>query len=451
MANTGKLALILTADSTGLNKDLDRAEKSLKSFASRTTSIFATAGKIGNLPGAGLGAFLDPIKSFAESVPAIGGSLGGIFGVLSGEKLTETISKVGELNKSSKAYGLTIQEMSGFANVAGLSMDDFGMGLKHLNEQLGAAQIDPTSSAAKSFEKLGLDAEKLASGNGKQAFLAIADQISKIGSHFEKAAISGELFGKKGDDLLPVLNRGAAAIEGQIQRADDLGRVLNEIDAAKILEAGKAMKDLDLAVVGLAQRVAVDLAPVVTALARGMGGAGADKGGWWESLKGGFNSVSDVASDLFTWRPRGESAQIRQLNNEFENAIAQEAAKAKMMADNSEKLSLAEGAWIAAMTKDAERAQKQIDDQRRSVAIGVASSLMGSLGQTTALPTAAEFGSESALNTIANAAQKSTTIEDLVQSLPAMLKDAFDKSEILDTLKELAQKEAGLSVAVLGP
>ncbi|MBK7493575.1 MAG: hypothetical protein IPI17_17825 [Nitrosomonas sp.] len=105
-------------------------------------------------------------------------------------------------------------ELGGLGKAAKLN----GTDLDSVAKAIGLMSKNMYAGSA-SFATLGI-ATKDASGqlrNANQVFLDVADKFSSIEDGAAKSALAAQLFGKSGRDLIPLLDDGRSAIEGNIE------------------------------------------------------------------------------------------------------------------------------------------------------------------------------------------------------------------------------------------
>jgi hypothetical protein len=165
---------------------------------------------------------LDEIgKKFKE----LAGELAGAFTV---DKIVEFIASTLESNASlqkfSQSSGIAVEDLSALSSAAagaGLSQDELGMAVKKLNVNLSEASGDPTSKSALALKILGISATD-ASGNVKDAGTVIgevADKFAGTADGANKTAIAVQLFGKAGEQMIPMLDKGKAGLDAAREAA----------------------------------------------------------------------------------------------------------------------------------------------------------------------------------------------------------------------------------------
>jgi hypothetical protein len=175
------------------------------------------------------------------------------FGVLS-KQIVATNDATGDLSKKQAEIKNKIEE-------AQIKIKDYTADIKKNGDSSGELRnkveglkisikdyTDQLTNAKTPLEKLGV-ATKTSSGetrNFNDVLMDIADRFKGMKDGSEKTALSMELFGKKGKDLIKTLNLGSDGIKDMELQAQKLGLTLsskNVADVAKYVKAQKDMKD----------------------------------------------------------------------------------------------------------------------------------------------------------------------------------------------------------------
>ena len=187
-----------------------------------------------------------------------------------------------EMAKGAAEHGAEV--MKGAAQV-GLQPEDFQR-LSYAGQQFEVTQED-LSTGLKRFSRNAYDAAKggkaqlkvfkdlgvhLRDGGpkGKQRtvtdlFAATADKIAAMGTSLRRTALAQEAFGRGGAAMIPLLEKGGAAIRGLMNRADQLGLVLDRLTLEKSEAFMHAMREAGAALTGLKWQLGAALLPVLTA------------------------------------------------------------------------------------------------------------------------------------------------------------------------------------------
>ncbi len=137
-----------------------------------------------------------------------------------------------QLFKLSQKVGISVETLSELrfaADLSGVSLETLQKGLKDLSLVLVQAN-DASSKEAQLLKQLGVTARE-----PEQALRQVADAFSKLPDGATKTALAVELFKKAGQDLIPLLNGGSAALDAAGFSARRLGLAFTT-DAARAAE-----------------------------------------------------------------------------------------------------------------------------------------------------------------------------------------------------------------------
>jgi len=184
MANVvGMLEIQMAADLARLSKDMSSAQATVSRTVSNINNILGTIG---------VGLSVDMFASMIKGV------------VDAGDRL----------NDLRKISSLTVEELGGLGKAAKLN----GSNLEDVAKAIGIMNGN-VAKGSDAFARLSINT-KTASGDFRQSrdiLLDVADRFSTMRDGVQKAAIAQEIFGKSGRELIPLLNEGRAAIEGQME------------------------------------------------------------------------------------------------------------------------------------------------------------------------------------------------------------------------------------------
>lgn len=196
---------------------------------------------------------------------------GQMFGVFS-KQIVEARSNTGEnaikqqeLNNKIEAAKIKIAELTKEMKKNGDASGEISNKIAGLNISLKAMEAELTS-AKSPFDKLGIST-KNADGSLKsfnQILFETADKFKEMPDGIEKTALSMELFGRSGKDMIKVLNLGSEGIKELEQAADKLGLTLTPETIDKVQKYIKAQKDLKDSTDAVKIAVGTTTAPVLT-------------------------------------------------------------------------------------------------------------------------------------------------------------------------------------------
>lgn len=183
--------------------------------------------------------------------------------------------------KLADRIGTTTEALVGLQHAAELSgpgAEALNKGLEMMTRRIGEA-AQGLGEGKHALEALGLSVSDLLGKDPAEAFKEIAERVSHLGSQQEKAAISAQLFGRAGVELVNVLEEGRGGLEKMQAEAERLGKTFTRIDAAKVEAANDAMTRAGTVLEGLTTQVAIELSPFVEALANKFTELGTSAGG----------------------------------------------------------------------------------------------------------------------------------------------------------------------------
>jgi hypothetical protein len=316
----------LTAQADHFIENLDKAMTKLRSFEG---GVGGTLKSVGGLFGAGLG------------VGIVGTGIGKIEGALSGmahtaldaakslwEFIKPALHDIEHLTHLSHSLGLSTKALTGFAYAAklsGVGAEHMEMGLRILSRKLGQLQAEvsgtgtgigeafldesgeiqvATKGVSAKFEQIGLSAKKLAGASMKEAFLDIAEAIKNLPTAAERGAAAFAIFGRQGQQLLPVLEKGKAGLEDLAAAAEKMGYAFDERGAAKVEELQKSLHNLDAQTEGFRRQLAIQLAPDIDTAVSAFQGL-------IDAMGGAKKAAHGVRSSLYGASPLGMLDPLR--------------------------------------------------------------------------------------------------------------------------------------------
>lgn len=269
MATAGDIVVNLTANSTQFTKGINQAKSDLSGLSSAVNTAK-------NL----LAGFL---------------TFQGIKGVIGG--LRGAIAEVDDLAAASEKLGVTtefLSEMEYAAKLTDTSVEALHIGLKKMEKTLGEAALGNGDNVVKMLNRAGKDASALAKMGPEQAFLEIADAVSRIPDPMQRAAFATEIFGKGGQELITLLDQGADGIASFREEARKMGLSITKDMADKAGLADDAFKRMDATFQGLKRNLAIELAPALADGAKGL----QDMAGFVKPLIGLMGDLGSVLKEV---------------------------------------------------------------------------------------------------------------------------------------------------------
>lgn len=212
----------------GIVTGADQANKELNSVGDTATKQESKFAKFGGA-----------LKTGAMvGVGAIAGLTTAMFGMA--KKSADTTDRIDKLSQKIGISRQGFQEYDYILSQNGTSVEVLQRGFKTLNDRMNES-IEGTGKGAEAFDILGLSAVDL-NGNLKsqeQMFEESAKALMALPEGAEKSALAFDLFGKSGQELMPLLNGTAEDMDALRQAANDMGLVLSD-DA---VDAGAQFQD----------------------------------------------------------------------------------------------------------------------------------------------------------------------------------------------------------------
>jgi len=286
--NLFNLIAKITLDDKDYKKGIKSAEKSGKSFGQTLTSGLKVAGKA-------MAALYTGTVAVASAIAKL---------TLSAANYGDEIAKESQkLNMSMEGY----QKWSTLLEMAGTSIDVMSMGMKTFTGILDEASKG-NATALLTLQKLGLGYEDFAGLSVEDSLKKVVEQFQRMEQGAEKTQLAVDLFGRSGQELLPLLNQEVGSIDELFKSYEELGLIISD-DVLKASEdfddqLSLLKKSFKVAAVNIGTVFMPAISKVITGLldlARGSSGAG-------ETLKSG---IIDAINAVIDYLPKiGEFAAM---------------------------------------------------------------------------------------------------------------------------------------------
>lgn len=172
-----------------------------------------------------------------------------------------------ELGKMAQKVGMSVEDLSKLeyaAKLSDISTEQLSSGMKKLN----TGMVEAASGTGKAYDALkvmGLSA-KDSSGNLKtnsQVLSEVADKFASYSDGAQKSALAVAIFGKSGQEMIPMLNGGSKAIKYAGIELDRFGAVITTGGAKASEEFNDNLTRLSAASSGLGKSIANTLLPTM--------------------------------------------------------------------------------------------------------------------------------------------------------------------------------------------
>lgn len=177
-----------------------------------------------------------------------------------GDHIAKTAQQMGI---SSRAY----QEWSYIMGQNGADIDAMNLAFANLNNTL----INYRSSSQETrnaFKALGLNMRELAEMPLEDAFDAIVTAFQELPDGTQKSSLAMQVFGRAGQQLIPMLNSTAESTEALRENAHEMGIVLDDEAIANAEAFGDAMDDLNKTMEGAKNKLGSSMHPALTQIVK---------------------------------------------------------------------------------------------------------------------------------------------------------------------------------------
>ena len=245
MANIGKLAVQITAETAGLMSGLKQAEQGISEFDQVSTAL---ANKLKGL--------------VAPAAIAAGAAF-------AANMVRNVANTADELAKLSQRTGIAVEDLSRLryaTDLSGISSEGMTQALTRLSRGMSDA-ANGTGDAARAFEAMGVEVRNQDGTlrNQREVLAEIADRFQRYEDGAQKSALAQQIFGRSGAELIPLLNGGAAGLQAMADESDRLGNTISTETAKAAEQFNDNLTRLNTAVGGLAIRIS---GPLIQALAK---------------------------------------------------------------------------------------------------------------------------------------------------------------------------------------
>ena len=139
--------------------------------------------------------------------------------------MTEVADRVDMVAKAADRMNMSVKEtaqMGTLASLGGASLKAFETGIAGMNRQIGNLKMG-SSEAKEVFHNLGITMEDLQGKSTLEQFKMISDGINKFSDESDRATLRMKVFGKSGNMLANMTNKGADGIDSLTRSMEELG------------------------------------------------------------------------------------------------------------------------------------------------------------------------------------------------------------------------------------
>jgi hypothetical protein len=190
--------------------------------------------------------------------------------------LRETVQSVADLGdtaiKTADKLGVNVealQELRFAAERSGIAAGTFDVALQRFTRRVAEA-ASGTGEARAALKELGIQLRDNQNQLRPSAELLeeVADRFQSLGSESDRVRLAFKLFDTEGVALVNLLNEGSEGVRSLREEFRSLGGVLDRDATQRAVELKDAQTNLDVAIQGVKNTIAVELLPVFTELTR---------------------------------------------------------------------------------------------------------------------------------------------------------------------------------------
>jgi hypothetical protein len=207
----------------------------------------------------------------AQALPAKFGTLGvAIAGVFSAATIKGAVDVLDRLDDLSEKSGVSVENLSALryaGEVTGTTFESLAGGITKLNKNMAEAAGGGKEAAA-AFKAVGVEVTNGVGGLRSQDEILgeLADQFATYEDGAAKAALAQKIFGKSGEEMIPLLNLGSEGIARLRKEAASLGAVYGAEVAKQAAEFNDNLKKLELNAEATKVSIAGGLLPTLNEL-----------------------------------------------------------------------------------------------------------------------------------------------------------------------------------------
>ncbi|SDF72879.1 hypothetical protein SAMN05216571_101417 [Onishia taeanensis] len=242
-----------------------------------------------------MAASFETVKSRAAGFATVVGASAVSLGAIS----TAQIQATQQAGIMADALGMSVQRLQELQYAAKQKgIDDIGDTLKDVSDKIGDAFANGGGEAMDALDNLNLSAERLIELRPDEQLLAIAQGLKDLPKGEQVNVM--ESLGNDAIKLLPLLEDNGRLLEQLAVQAHDAGVALSDVDNQTLLAAGDALGEMQGYAEGLANQLALKVAPSITETTERVGELVDDLGGMESVATGLINTAGGLAAVMGT-------------------------------------------------------------------------------------------------------------------------------------------------------
>lgn len=330
MAALGSLVVSIGADTASFERGMDKATYAANKFKkSAKDSVDGASGGFDGLGGAALrlagmldGLLNAGVKSVGASLLSANAGFVALAGAVLGagaamSVLSTALGDMDGLDEMASRNGLAVESLSRLGYVAklnGVELDGLATGLRKLTLNSVEA-ANGNKEMAQVFDAFGITLKNSDGSmkNSEQLLGDVADQLQYVTDNSQLTAIAVKLFGKAGEDMVPILKLGRDGIKQLSDEADSFGITVGAGAAAQAAKFNDNLDKLGAVSVSYGKALLGEVLPSVNKFVEELLAATKATGGLATALAMVFANK---------WNGGGAGERLKELNDKLDGAKA---------------------------------------------------------------------------------------------------------------------------------
>ncbi|HFL2185790.1 TPA: hypothetical protein ACG3DQ_000769 [Pseudomonas putida] len=270
------LLVRIEATTAQLRQEMARGESAVAATSKNMDNSLARVDEAFDRAGASARGMQGVISSVASTFGAFNiaavGSVAGLVALAQG-----AISNAQEIQNLSSVANASVEEfqrMAYGAKSVGVEQDKLGDILKDVNDRVGEFLQRGGGEMADFFKEIaplvGVTADQFRNLSGPQALQLYYDSLQKAGLNQQQLTTYMEQMADEATALIPLLRDNGKGFKDAGDQAEKLGAVLKEIDHKRLLEAGKAVRELEATFFGVSQQITLGMLPAIESVTQSL-------------------------------------------------------------------------------------------------------------------------------------------------------------------------------------
>jgi hypothetical protein len=234
-------------ENNGANKSLDETESKAKKLTEGLSKAIEVSAKVGAAV----------VGGFTIAGAAIMGMA---------DKTSESMDRI---DKMSQRLGMTkqsFQEWDYILSQNGVSMDSMNTAMKSMTTAMASLSVEG-KKGEETLGKLGISVEDLKNMSQEQIFEKAVVALQNMNEGYEKARLAQQLFGKQGQEMLPMLNQSKGSIDELKNKARELGLVMSDSAVNSGVKYKDTMDSLKRSIEAVKTTIGVEFIPTAQKMA----------------------------------------------------------------------------------------------------------------------------------------------------------------------------------------